>query len=504
MLIGFGLLGLVYVILSSGLSLGSIKALVIALSHSYALVFAIWLLGHGLVNVPRTMWTEADPRSRLNSLYRHATRVSDAYAEAQSNYADVAAEIKSLGRYKDDSEYLEWIDELLDEVEEDDSSLSQRGVNRVTIDRAMINDEYLSTLTRRLRKCKIRFIRHETDWQKLLKDCARAEDIINARGEGTLVFRYGKTMFPAPMAYFYYTKVSTNLTRAFAIILAAVSICLVWSEATHGTKLSIVDLVVSSTYGVAQQFVSSLILGFMCVAMFASLTRIRIFNVYALVHRSSDMSSLLFYSMYACRLTVPLSYNYLNLISSRDSVFEEFLGKSINLTPLGKYFNDWLPRLVIVPVLFTLFHFYDKIKNFLGFGLSFDDEGEEDEDGNLGSAIEGRELVSRALTDPRSRFAISIPGSSPRVNSPVPPEARRFATRQYHTPINFRDSQELVRDNNNQLGNIKSFFGNVGQKIQQGISRIPIGRDDNNDRHSLLPRWSRLGNDDNDQTTTIL
>uniref|UniRef100_A0A060T7S6 ARAD1C29942p n=1 Tax=Blastobotrys adeninivorans TaxID=409370 RepID=A0A060T7S6_BLAAD len=418
LMLGAGVVGLLYVIITSGLSLGSVKALVIALSHSYALVMAIWLLGHGLVNVPRNMWQEANPQTVLKHRYLRATRVQDAFSDSQSTYADVVAEVNALRPHKNEfGQYVEWIDELLDEVDSGPgvagfSGYRSSGNRPTTVDRSLINEEYLSTLTARLSRAKARAIRCHADWQKLLKDCAVAEDILNARQQGSksLVFRYSRTRLSPRMAATYYCRgIHTIVVRVIAAILTVLSVIIVWSEVTHGTIVSVVNIIVSSAHGIVQQMYSTMLLGFMCVCVFASLTRIRVFNVYALVHRSSDTSSLLFYAMYACRLTVPLSYNYLTLISSRESAFQDFLGKSINLTALGKYFNDWLPRLVIVPVLLTLFYFYDKIKDFLGFGLSFEDEEEDDDrSGTVTSSayIEGRETVSRALSDPNSRYAI--------------------------------------------------------------------------------------------------
>lgn len=499
-MLGAGVIGLIYVILTSGLSPGSIKALVIALSHCYALLLAIWLLGHGLVNVPRALWQEAEPRDLLQSRYKNASRVSDIFAESQATYANVAAEIKALAPYKD-CEYLDWIDELLDEVH-DGPTVPRTGYSQTTVDRSIINEQYLSSLASRYYKAKARTIRYEADWQKLLKDCSKAEDIINARLEGkSLVFRFAKTSLPPRMAYIYFTIVQPKLLKLLAMLLAAMSAILVWSEATHGTFLSVVNIMVSNSHGVGQQLLSTLILGFMCVCDFASLTSIRIFNVYALVHRSSDTSSLIFYAMYACRLTVPLSYNYLTLVSSKESVFEEFLGKSINLTLLGKYYNDMLPRLVIIPVLLTLFHFYDRIKNLLGFGMAFDDE--QDEDGTSGSVIEGRALVERALTDPRSHYAISniIPpsdSSGPRCSfdrfedrsRSLPREPRASESpqprqsQQEHRVLGRNQPTERA---NEALNNVKFFFGSLGRQVQERFEELTQRNSD-----SQLPRWSRL------------
>lgn len=473
-ILGAGVLGLIYVILSYGLSPLSLKSLVIALSHSYALVIAVWLLGHGLVNVPRNLWNEADPRDLLNHRYKHAPKSADAFAEAQSSYADVVAEVKALAPYKN-GQFVEWIDELLDEVENSAHQNTRTGVSRVTVDRSMITEDYLVTLSNRVYKTKNRAIRAEADWQKLIKDCSVAEDVINSRSEGSLVFRFSRTRLPPKMAFWYYSVVHTNLVRLWAIVCCILAISVVWSEITHGTVVSLVNLVISNVRGFTQQMLSTTILGFMCMCAFASLTRIRVFNVYALVHRSTDISSMVFYAMYACRLTVPLSYNYLTLITDRDSVFEEFLGKSINLTPLGKYFNDWLPRLILVPIVFTLFHFYDKIKNFLGYGLAFDDE-EQDE---AGSPIEGKEIVNRALTDPRSRYAIKTPHLVSNFDQEAGVSSSSSSTvRQSSQPVpRYSDridleSQQPYESDNEQENPFRSFFGNIQNKLQQGYHTL--------------------------------
>ena len=77
-----------------------------------------------------------------------------------------------------------------------------------------------------------------------------------------------------------------------------------------------------------------------------------------------------------------------------------FLGQNINLTPLGGGFNAWFPLFILIPVVFTLFSLYDKIKGVLGLG----DLGgwiiEDDEDENSGeivSVVEGRGILKREL-----------------------------------------------------------------------------------------------------------
>lgn len=514
-MLGSGLVGLIYVIVSSGLSISSIKSLLVALSHSYALVIAIWLMGHGLVNLPRRSWVEASPSVYLKDLYRHATSVNDSLAEIQNTYADVAAEILALRQYKD-GKYEAWIDHMLQRVEEgpgvplnsSNSNIAIEGQSRVRTDRSTIDEAYLSGLYSRFKIIRNRLIRYDADWQKLLYEASKSEDIIQSRNSHSLEFRYKKSLLPPKIAYVYYYLVKPYLQRGLGVIFLALTVILVWSEITHGTVVSIVNIIVSNTYGLWQQLMSSIFLGFMCTAAFSSLSRIRVFKVYALVHRHSDPSSLLWYAMYACRLTVPLSFNYITLISSRESVFEEFLGKFINLTPLGKYFNDWLPRFVLVPMIFTLFHVYDHIKDFLGFGFSFDEEDEET--GERGSVVEGRELVKRSLTDASYRYSIRHPSIGQSTysgsNTPQLPDdpflnnnsssrqeqqpLERTLNRAYHDDstdslLNAIDSNE---DNNNTTQHNftkPGFFSNFGSKVQSTFKNL---RSQN--RGNILPVWN--------------
>lgn len=488
-IIGAGLVGLIYAALSSGLSLTSLKSLVIALSHCYALVLSIWLMAHGLVNIPRSMWLNSDLHHFLNHSYRHAVSISDQYAEAQSRYADTAAEITALAPFKDGTAHVEWLDDLIDDVHTGPMVTATSGRSRIAVDASMINDKYLPTLTYRFYQARGRVVRYKADWQKLLKECAAAEDIIKGKQEGVLEFRFSRTRLPPTFAALYYGTIRPYLTRALAAMLAAVSVILVWSEITHGTVASLVNVIISHTHGIVQQLISSFFLGYMCLSATSSLANIRVFNLYALVHRDSDYSSLLWYAMYICRLTVPLSYNYLTLVSSKDSVFEEFLGKSINLTPLGKYFNDWLPRLILVPVFLTAFHFYEKAKQYLGFGLSFDDSDDEQEGQLTGSIIEGRELVQRSLTDPRFRFALNPVDN----HLPIYEDNGRHGYRDNSSGQGYSDNRQRAFGSHRSpspppqvgpLGNVKSFFTSIGSQVHEGVqtlSRMTRGHDDIND-----------------------
>ena len=77
-----------------------------------------------------------------------------------------------------------------------------------------------------------------------------------------------------------------------------------------------------------------------------------------------------------------------------------FLGRNINLIPLGSGFNTWFPLFILLPVLFTLFGLYDKIKGVLGlgdFGGWIIEDDEDEDEGEIVSVVEGRGILKREL-----------------------------------------------------------------------------------------------------------
>ncbi|PRT56969.1 LMBR1 domain-containing protein 2 [Wickerhamiella sorbophila] len=398
-LIATGVVGLLYMGLSIGLNFTNLKALAVALSYSYALVLAIWMLGHGLVNIPRNAWND-NPSHRLRYLYMHATATCDAYAEAQSDYDDAVAKIMALIPIKT-AKYEEWIDELVEDIRRQSLPLSRSTARTPAV--AYVTEEYLAGLARRFYKTLHRAIRARADWSKLVHDSAFYEDLQTSEQTGNLEFRLYSTRLPAQLANLYYISLRTPTTKVLAVFLALLSLSLAWSEGVAGSKLSLVDLMVQGANSFGSVLIAAIILGYMCWAAFSALYCLRVFNIYGLVHHDSDPSSLLFYAMYACRLAVPLSYNFLIMNTARPTVFEHFLGQYINLTPLGKYFSLLLPRFIYLPMVLTLFHFYDKIKGYLGFGIdAFDVDSL-----TTSTEAEGKDLINRALNDSRFKWGMN-------------------------------------------------------------------------------------------------
>lgn len=375
--LGAGLIGAIYMFISAGVSFTSLKALCVALSHTFGLILVIWMLGHGVVEIPRAAW-HGTIESQLSKLYRRATHVHDTYSDSQASYDDVVAKIMALEPIKT-ANYDEWISGLVDEIRKQDLPLSRAAASRAQPrDLTPMN---VASLSRRFHRELGRTMRSRADWSKLLQDVEYYESLRTSNSP-------------------FHNKVRPILVRALAVFLAILGSVIVWSEIVCGTRLSLVDLIVKRAPPGLKLLLAMLILGYMCFCVNSSLSSMRIFNLYAIVPHHTDMSSLLFFAAYALRLTVPLSYNFLMLNSTQDTVFQEFLGKFINLTAIGKYVNQILPSLILLPIAMTLFNLYEIVKDYLGFGLGLDYFGDscDLEAGStlLAAESEGRELVKRA------------------------------------------------------------------------------------------------------------
>jgi len=83
----------------------------------------------------------------------------------------------------------------------------------------------------------------------------------------------------------------------------------------------------------------------------------------------------------------------------QNMTFYHFLGRLINLTPLGKGFDYFFPIFILFPVAATLFNLYGKVKSLFGFGILEDDAEENPTGFGTGGWREGRELIERELHD---------------------------------------------------------------------------------------------------------
>ncbi|EAT80828.2 lysosomal cobalamin transporter [Parastagonospora nodorum] len=463
MMLGAGIVGSVYLIWWNGLHLETFKSLVMALAYTWGLILGIYLMGHGLVAFPRSLFRYANVSERLKRIQSQAPKTHEKLTEALEKLDQYEGQVVQLKQRKNGvtKEFQEWIDEMAEKGSlPENRAGGGRAAGTSTIP-SVITEGYLADLARKLKRARHAKLRFENEWDHVVAKAVRTQAILDSKASQRLEFKsspYQSSRGPLDRIiiltpytrYHLHAHIVPALTYATWGITVLASTAIVWSECVReaqdfgGPKLSLIGWTVvhrhasaRSQIGFGSQVTAAFWLCYMCICAFYSLTEVKIWGNRALVRRNTYQESATWYGLQVAKLTVPLSYNFLTMTDPsiwKETMFHKFLGKLIDLSPLGKGFSSFFPIFILVPVLATAFGLYGKIKNICGFGDLLDDEddGSAGNYAGTGSWREGRALIERELqgtsnnslglsqrntSPPNERFT-DAPSSAPLLDQP--------------------------------------------------------------------------------------
>ncbi|KAJ5122580.1 hypothetical protein N7448_003714 [Penicillium atrosanguineum] len=416
--------GLIYVSISNGFDFLTIKGLVMALAYVWGLVLAIYLMGHGLVSIPRNLFRNSNISGRLRRFQAHAPKVHERLMDAVNELEGLNSQVTQLQQRKTGTarDFQEWIEDLSENPGTSDVRVPilESADTSATIP-SVITERYLADLTRRLQRARHMKARFVDEWDRLVQSAADIQTIMNSAASKKLEFAPSprrssclpKMKFLTPyMRYQLYYNVIPTVRLIFGAFFAVASVCVVWSELIKSLapQLSAVTLTVVPKWkdekplGFGNQVIASAWLLYMCAAALTGVNDVQVWGNRALVRRNTYGESACWYASLVARLTVPIAYNFLTFLPKdfrRRTTFYEFLGKLINLTYLGTGFDYIFPIFILLPICATLFNLYGRIKNICGFGLAEDDEVHDVENNPAGYGMggwrEGRDLIEREL-----------------------------------------------------------------------------------------------------------
>jgi len=426
MLLGSGIVVGVYYFISAGADfsvLNKLKGLVMALAYCWGLMLAIYLMGHGLVAIPRSLFRNSNLGGRLKRIQGNAAKVHEKMEEAIQNLEDLEAQVAELTRRKTGSatQFKDWIDELADDLHLPESrprTLTRRMSTPEVNVPHVLTEQYMADLSRKLDRARHSRARYLDEWDHLLNQAVETQAILNSVGSKRIEMGeasphssiFDRLTILTPYTrhlYLYYVVPYTRIF--FGGFFSLASICIIWSELIKPINpiFSLIALTVvhhpdsdAGQIGFPGQVIAACWILYMCAAALTSLTEVKVWRGRALVRRNTHGESAMWYAMQVAKLSVPLAFNFSTFIPflGEETVFYNFLGVLINLTPLGARFDELFPIFILVPVCATLFNLYGKVKRFVGYGGVIDDDDEENDTGyGTGSWREGRDLIEREL-----------------------------------------------------------------------------------------------------------
>ncbi|EMD90451.1 hypothetical protein COCC4DRAFT_127327 [Bipolaris maydis ATCC 48331] len=444
-LLACSVVGSVYLIWWNGFEADTFKSLVMALAYAWGLILGIYLMGHGLVAFPRSLFRYASVSERLKRIQGQAPKVHERLTEALEKLDQYEFQVVQLKQRKNGipKEFQEWIDEIAERSSLPESRVGILGRGNTTTIPPVITERYLAELTRKLKRARHAKCRFENEWDHIVWKAVRTQAILDSKASKHLEFKGAARLSHTglldrftPLTPFTRYHLHVHIIPALIYISWAMailaSISIVWSECVReaqdfgGPKLSIIGWTVvhrhdsgRSSVGFNSQVIAAAWLCYMCICAFYSLTEVKIWGNRALVRRNTYQESATWYGLQVAKLTVPLSYNFLTMTDKniwKGTMFYKFLGRLIVLTPLGEGFSAFFPIFILVPVFATAFGLYGKVKNICGFGDLLDDEedGAAGAHAGTGSWREGRALIAREVQGASG----NVLGLSQRTTSP--------------------------------------------------------------------------------------
>ncbi|POS86366.1 hypothetical protein EPUL_001464 [Erysiphe pulchra] len=464
---GSGLAVMIYFFVSAGVSFTTLKGLLVATAYFWSLLFAIYLMGHGLVAIPRKFFLSANLKSRLEYLYSKAAKLDEKLVDSIFELEDLEELVNELAGRKStiDTKFQDWIEELTDDYHfmniRPRYPPTQRVSNsEVTLPR-IITEKYLADLSRTLSIAHHAYARYLEEWNQVVASAVEIKETLDAYSLGRI--EVGKsspnatvleriTIFTPRTRFYFRYYILPSLNRFLGVFFSLASFFIIWSELIKPINplFSIISVTVihhpNSEYGeigFAGQIVAASWILYMCLAALTSLTEVKVWRRYALVHRNTRGESAAWYSYQVARLSVPLAFNFITFLDPglyTRTVFYEFLGNLINLTPLSSWFDLLWPTFIIFPVCATLFGLYRKVHDCIGYGDFIDDE-ERNSDTAYGTASRsrGKDLIERELkgasptrfvqdSNLNRRQALNVSTNSPKTtSSSTIPERRQIS-----------------------------------------------------------------------------
>lgn len=416
---------IIYLGATGNLSQKTLPVFLVVISNVWGLFLIMVLLGYGLVVIPRRLWNKGNLEGYLRYYQFMATELEDCKIEARYSLEQVtklicAAE-KTLILSDPLMNYVEVMVAKVPEYILDQQRAQRPHENKESVAAlGEITAKRLGLLHAQLKKALAEYSRTQSRWTSFLVKAFKHEDIVlNRDNPGKKIVSY---LWKSPQGRFarqrevlewvWHTRLNPILYRLCALISAILSIFVVLGEITLfiPTPVGVFPLMFESDHGnFGTQVLCSIPLMYILAAAYYSLFSLRMPGFYGIYgDNHTDPSNLLWCAAFLCKLTSPLSFNFLLFIKVSGTSFSDVMG-IIDFVPVfGENFSEFFPMILLLFCALNLFQIYSRLLAWLGMSrFRFSDNSNEDK------IQEGKMLLQKARVElERDFITIKTPGGN--------------------------------------------------------------------------------------------
>ncbi|CAB3380908.1 LMBR1 domain-containing protein 2 homolog isoform X2 [Cloeon dipterum] len=395
----------VYIILKPGLDVdgGKLKAIASSASNTWGLFLLVLLLGHALVEVPRSLWRASSYNYSLNKAYFRTAKLSSERSEAEEAVDDVLEHLQSVTLSIGPGHYLHrHLETIMQKIPAD---IRDRMGRRPLADGSVPDEPTEKSLVRlhkQVKKALQMQHRTEAQWVILMDEVIALEDA------SRFFSNHNRPNAWWPPSQYWYFRGKEYLLKTAAVCAGTLSAAIIWSELTFFVKdpvlsifARIVNLAKSNYDYFTIELISTLVIAYLCFCAYSTVFKVRVLNFYYLAgHHGTDEYSLIFSGMMLCRLTPPMCLNFLGLIHMDSHVikthilethYTQVMGHMDVIGIISDGFNIYFPTVLLLLSAATYFSLGSRLLSALGFHQFIG--GEDDMTADL--IDEGRDLVKR-------------------------------------------------------------------------------------------------------------
>lgn len=356
--------GLLLLLISGTFSFSSIPSLIVALTNAYGLLLFCFLMGHGLVSFPLTVWKQAMPKRRY---YFYLNRMSNEQKVLQRAVSNGRRVLEICYKVRDQS------NNELKEVYDTQGRTRESRLTRLTFELPHnFEEDFRHKGIEQMMK---------VDWQTAtIQDLEEffvlMDNVSDSIDQANKFIVYSGQQASDSLSDicnqkegFISTKIKIITQRVISVLAGIISLIVVWGELIRMIKpeWSVFHQLshISLSPAVGMLFITVPALSFQTFIGCWSLTCIHVGSFFRFIEGATNLRTFTFWTSFSAKLMPTIGYHYLTQIGAVKSQYVVVMGVMDRIPFVGREVVKYSPILLLIIMFFVLLNLWDKILAFL-------------------------------------------------------------------------------------------------------------------------------------------